>query len=176
MSNSFTNAGLFLINTLFDLYLFVLVARLILAWSRADSFNPITRFILNVTPFIKPLRRVIPTYAGIEFATLAAIILLEVLKLFLLTWLMADFLDFVTLFMLAINNTLKLILNTFFYAIFIQAILSWIQPGYSPLTQILMYITEPLLRPLRRVIPPIGGFDITPIPALIILQLLIILL
>jgi len=73
-------------------------------------------------------------------------------------------------------TTLKLILSTFFYAILFHAILSWIQPGYSPVSQILSQLSSPILRPLQRAIPPVAGFDLTPLFALIILQFAMILL
>ena len=154
-----SNAGLFLVTTLFDLYLLVLVVRLILAYSRANYFNPVTQVIIKLTqPLVAPLRKVIPNYKGIEFATLLLIIVFEIIKILL------------------IRHTLKLILNTFFYAILIQVLLSWIQPGNTPATQLLSQITAPIMRPMHRLVPPIGGMDLSPIPALIILQLLVILL
>jgi YggT family protein len=174
MYESFNNATLFLITTIFNLYLTVLVVRLILAWARADYFNPITRFIVQITnPVIKPLRKAIPTYAGIEYSTLLFIILLEIIKNYLvgLFWMGVPAMSVLLIF--SIRNTITLILSTFFYSILINAILSWINPGYSPLGQVLGQLSEPILRPLRRFIPPIAGFDITPIPALLILQFLI---
>ena len=177
MSGSFTNIGLFLINTVFDLYITLLIVRLILAFSRADYFNPITRFIITVTqPIIAPLRRIIPNRFGIEFSTLIFILALEILKFFLISLLFFSALNIAGLMLFATIDTLKHILNIFFYAILLQAILSWIQTGYSPLSQVLAQLTTPILRPLRRFVPPVGGFDLTPIPALIILQCLLLLL
>jgi len=171
------NAGLFLINTLFDLYLFVLVVRLILAYNRADYFNPLTQVIIKMTqPIVAPLRRLVPNYRGIEFSTLIWIIVFEMIKFILLGLISVGFPTIMGLIVLAIGDALKTILSTFFYAIFLQAILSWFQQAYSPVHQLLNQITAPIMRPLRRIVPPISGFDITPIPALILLQLLIILL
>lgn len=175
--SALTNAGLFLINTLFDLYLFVLVVRLILAYSRADYFNPLTQIVIKVTqPIVAPVRRMVPNYRGIEFSTLIWILALEMIKFLLLGLISVGLPNVVGLAVLAIGDTLKTILSTFFYAIFIQAILSWFQQGYSPVHQLLNQLTAPIMRPLQRVIPTVSGFDITPIPALILLQLSIILL
>src|SRR5580693_7808620 len=81
MYQSLNNTGLFLINSIFDLYLMVLCVRLILAYSRANYFNPITRFVITVTqPIIAPLRRYIPNYHGIEYATLFFILILSIIK------------------------------------------------------------------------------------------------
>ena len=168
-------ALLFLVNTLFDLYLLLLVIRLLLAFAGANYFNPIIQFIIKFTqPLVGPLRRMIPNRYGIEFSTLLIILVIEMVKFFLVGLLSIGMANILGLIVLAVADTLKLILNTYFFAILIQAILSWIQP-YSPANQILAAMTTPIIRPLQRVIPPIGGFDITPIPALIILQLLIIL-
>lgn len=177
MSGSLTNAGLFLVNTLFDLYLFILCIRLLLAWVRADYFNPMTHFVIKLTePVITPLRRIVANRGNLEMSTLSFILFLEIIKFLLISLFFDSMPDFTTLLLLAISSTLKLILSTFFYAILLQAILSWIQPGYSPITQILAQLSSPILRPLQRLVPPVAGFDITAIPALIILQLLIILL
>lgn len=177
MYESFHNAGLFLINTLFNLYLAVLVVRLILAYARADYFNPITRFVINATqPIVKPVRAVLPNYAGIEFSTLVIIIVLEALKNVLISLLASGIPGILPLLIFSVRDTLLLVLNAFFYAIFFHAVLSWIQPGYSPLGQVLQQLSDPVMRPLRRLIPLVGGFDLTPIPALIIIELLIILI
>ena len=77
---------------------------------------------------------------------------------------------------LAFIASIRLLLQTFFYAILLQAIISWFQPGRTPATEVLYHLTSPILIPLQRIIPPISGFDITPIPALLLLQLLLILL
>jgi YggT family protein len=177
MDDSLNTAALFLINTVFDLYLVVLGVRFILAWSGSDYFNPINQVISKLThPIIKILGRIIPTYSQVEYSTLFLMILLQMAKMFLISILLSGFPDFFVLATHAINNTIRLLLNIFFYAIFLQAILTWVQPGPSPLAQVLAQLTAPILRPLQRFIPPMGGMDLTAIPALIILQLLLILL
>lgn len=174
MSN-LNNALLFLVNAIFSLYLCVLMVRLILAFARANYFDPITQVVIKLTqPLIAPLRRFFPTLRGVETATLLVIVVLEIIKITLLSLLTYGMPHVVLLLILACNAAFKLMLNTFFYAILLQAILSWVQPG-SPASQFLDYLTTPIMRPLRRVIPPLGGFDITPIPAMLILQLLMIL-
>lgn len=178
MTTPIQDAGLFLINTVFDLYLLILMIRFILCWARSNYFNPITRFIINCTqPIVAPLRRILPTKSGIEFATLAWILIFASLKFFLVGLVIVGLpkVPF-GLIVLAFASALKLLLNTFFYAIFLQAILSWIQTGPSPIGEILAQVTAPIMRPMRRLVPSIGGIDISPLPALIILQLLLIVL
>lgn len=178
MLGTFNEVGIFLLNSIFDLYLLVLMLRLILCWARSDYFNPITHFIIKCTQFIiSPLRRMLPTYKGIELSTLFLILLLGSLKFFLIGLILVGLpQNIFGIFMLACVDSLKLLLNIFFYAILLQAILSFIQQGYSSLSVILTQITSPILRPIQRLLPVVGGFDLSPIPALILIQVLIILI
>ncbi len=174
MYQSLNNASLFLINSLFDLYLMVLCVRLILAYSRANYFNPITRFIIILTqPVIQPLRRYIPNYHGIEYSTLVFILVLATLKYLIISALFFSVPSMGLLLISAVFSSCKLMLNIFFYAILFGAILSFLTPGETPLSQVLSQLSAPILRPLQRLIPPVGGFDLSPIPALLILQVLI---
>lgn len=176
MIESLNNAGLFLINTLFDLYILLLLVRLLLAYSQANYFNPIVNMIIKLTqPVIRPLRKFLPTLYGIELSTVVAILLFEFLKFIFISVIVIGTPNFAGIILLSCADALKFLLNIFFYGIFIQAILSWIQIGYSPIADVLDKITAPIMRPLRRMIPLVGGFDISPIPALILLQLIIIL-
>lgn len=177
MYQSLNNAGLFLITILFDLYLFVLGGRLLLAWVRADYNNPLTRFIDTLTtPVITRLRRILPNYRNLETSTLVLILFLEIIKLFLVGLLLNIMPDVFNLLLFAILSSIKLILNIFFYVILIYAILSWIQPGYSPVSQMLAQMSSPILRPLQRIVPLIAGIDLTPLIALILLQLIMVFL
>lgn len=176
MPNPIHNATIFLITTLFDLYLFVLMVRVILVHARADYFNPLSQFVVKLTqPIINPLRRILPNVAHFELASIFLILALEVLKFFLISIMVTGVPHITGLLILAIGDAAKILLNTFFYAILFQVLLSWIQPGYSPVGRVLSLITSPIMKPIQRIVPPIGGMDISPIPALIILQLLMIL-
>ncbi|MCS5712612.1 YggT family protein [Candidatus Berkiella aquae] len=172
------NAGSFLIQSLFDIYLFVLLLRFILQYLRVDYYNPLTQFIVKATsPIVVPLRRFIPGLWGIDFATITAIILVTLLKITLITLVSMHKLPGpVGLMVWSVGNISVLTINLFFYAILANVLLSWIAPtAYSPVTIILQRLIEPLMRPARRYIPQIGGFDISPIPVMIALELLIIL-
>jgi YggT family protein len=178
MPTPFETAGLFLVNVIFDLYLLVLMIRLLLCWANANYFNPITHLVLKLTqPIVGPLRRIIPNIRKLETSTLVIILLLEMIKYLLIGLLLFGLpTSFLGLLCLALTDALKVLFDTFFYAILLQAILSWVQMGYSPISQLMMQITAPVIRPFRRLIPPVGGFDLSPIPALILLQLISILL
>jgi YggT family protein len=170
------SATLFLVNALLTLYIFILLVRFLLASVRADWFNPASQFFIKLTqPLVKPLRRIIPNYKSIEFSTLVVAFLLEILK-FTSTFLikgMAFNLPLVLL--LSFADMVTGIINILFYAIIIQAVMSWIQP-YSPVRDFLAKLTAPIMRPLHRIIPPIGGIDVSPVAAMILLQFINILL
>ncbi len=176
MSNTLHDALLFLINTLFDLYLFILVVRIILVYVRSNYFDPITQFVTKLTDFIvKPLRRLIPNIGRFETVTILLIIVIECIKFLIISSVSFGVPSLIGLLLLSIGDALKLVIQSFFYAIILQAILSWVQP-HSPMTQTLNQFTWPIMQPFRRLIPPIGGMDISPIPALIVLQLVNILI
>ncbi len=177
MNQPLSDASLFLIQTVFDLYLVILTVRLILAYRNARYFNPVIQVIIRLTqPLVHPLRRLFPTIHRIESATLVCMFIIALIKFYLIGLLTAGIPKLSGLSIMTVADLLKLILNTFFYAIFIQALLSWVQQSQSPVGDILEQMTTPILRPFRRVIPLLNGFDLSPIPAMIFLQLVLILL
>ena len=176
MSNVLGTALLFLINTIFDLYLFVLMVRIILVYVGANYFDPITRFIIKLTDFIvKPVRRFIPNVKRFELASILILFVLEIFKFLLVLLISFGTLNVLGLLLLALGDILKRLFITFFYAVLVQVILSWLQP-YSPMNRLLYQFIAPVSRPFQRLIPPISGIDITPIFVLILLQLLIIII
>lgn len=174
MFDAMHSGVLFLISTVFDLFIFLLIVRLILVWCGASYFDPFTQFIVKLTDFVvKPLRRVVPNVRRYESASILLIVLLDIIKFFIICSITFGMPNFLGVLIMAGGDVIKNIMQLFFYAIILQAILSWVQPQ-APINRILLQITAPIMRPLRRFIPLINGIDITPIPAMIILQLLII--
>ena len=174
MSGTTLNAFLFLLTSVFDIYLFVLIIRLVLAFSGGHYEHPITQLIVKLTSFIiDPLRRFLPDVKGIETSTIVVILLVEFIKFFLISCITFGFPNLLGVIILSFADAFKLLLQAFFYGIILQAIISFIQPQ-APVLFILNKFTAPILRPFQRFIPPVSGFDISPIPALIVLQLLII--
>lgn len=177
MENSLSTSFYFLISTLFDLAIFVLLLRLILVGVRADFYNPVSQVVNRITQFlIKPLKKIIPNFKFIETSTLLCIFILEILKFGIIGYLFFPHTSIPGLAIIALADMLKTTLNIFFYAILIRAILSWVQASYSPIANVLNQITSPIMRPLQRIIPPIGGLDLSPLAALILLQFLTLLL
>lgn len=164
----------FLVATLFDLYTFVLILRFILQYLGINYYNPFTQFIIKATSsVINPVRRWIPGYKGIDFATLLVIFLFMLTKV-TLSWFIARSLVpfFPGLIILAFGEMIRLTINLYFFAVIIQIISSWIAPmSNSPIIEILNRLTWPLMKPFKRWIPPMGGIDITPIPVIISLKL-----
>lgn len=175
MSDSIRAALLFLVSTIFDLFLFLLFVRVVLAYIGANYFDPVTQIVVRLTDFVvKPVRTVIPNNKGIEISTLLILFAVEILKFLIIGMLSFGFPHILGLLILAVGDMIKLAAQTFFYAILIQAILSWIQP-YSPMNNVLQQFNAPIMRPVQRLIPTINGIDISPIPAMLLLQLMIIL-
>lgn len=166
---------LFLIAIVFNLYLFVLVIRLILAWAQSNYFHPFVQLIVKLTDWlIKPLRRIVPNYGHLETACVVAILGIEMIKFLLLTFLSTGHSSLFGLILLSSADFIKTVLDVFFYAILAQAILSWVQPVAMPFYFFLQQLTAPLMIPLQRKMPMVQGIDFSPLVALILLQLLII--
>jgi len=169
-------AVLFLIETLFGLYLTILAVRFILAYEHANYFNPITRFIITVTQsIVSPVRRILPNIGRLEVSTLFLIFILVIIKLLLIFLIVQQHFTISLFLYIIIREVINLFLKTFFYAILIFSILSWVHIDATPLMQVLSQLSAPVLRPLRKIIPPIAGFDISSLVALILIQVLMIL-
>ncbi|MCC5825766.1 YggT family protein [Alkalimonas sp.] len=171
------NALFFLINTGFNLYLMVVVLRLWLQLARADFYNPFSQFIVKATnPLVLPLRKVIPSLGPLDTATLVLAWLVAVVKMLLLQQLLLGGIAISQALVAGVLILLKESLSLMFWILVIRAILSWFSQGRNPIEQVMHQLTEPLLRPIRRVIPPMGGLDLSVLVALIALQFVQILL
>ncbi len=179
MGNEYiNNAGVFLVQTVFSLVILIVMLRLLLQMMRADFRNPVAEFLVKVTnPMLRPLRRFIPGIAGIDMASVVLLILLQMTELFVVTFIVGQTLPWGSLVILSVAELLGLVLNVFLFSILIQVIISWINPGlHNPVTSLLYSLNEPLLSRARRLIPPISGFDLSPILAMLLLQLMSMLL
>jgi YggT family protein len=172
------NAGVFLVQTLFGLYMGAVLIRFLLAVVRADFYNPVSQFLVKVTnPPLVPLRRVIPSMGGIDVASLVLLLVLQVLELLAVGLITGLSFQPVGLMVLSVAELLALLFQIFFFTILIQVVLSWVSPGgYNPAVALLYSLNEPLLGRARRILPPIHGFDLSPIVVMIGIQLLNILL
>ena len=172
-SNYVSNPIEFLINTVFGLYILTVMLRFILAVVRADFYNPVSQFLVKVTnPPLLPLRKLIPSIGKVDTSSLVLMLVLQMASFGLIALLRSGEISLGALVILSIAELVGLLLNVFLFAIFIQVILSWVNPGtYNPVVSLLYSITEPVLRPCRRLIPPMSGMDLSPLVALIAIQL-----
>lgn len=170
----FTNPLVFLIETLFGLYIAVVVIRFLLQWVRADFYNPISQFVVRVTtPVLRPLRRLIPGYGGLDTASLVLAWGLKAIELALLSLVLGLGRNPLGALLWAIPALVSLFLSLFLFAVLIRVLLSWVNPDpYNPGVALLDRVTEPLMRPARRVLPPIAGVDLSPMLVIIALMLL----
>jgi YggT family protein len=168
----------FIVKTLTQLFLLLLLLRFWLPWLRADFRNPVAQGILRITsPLIVPLRRLLPSIGRLDTATILLAFVVQFLAVVLLLAIMNRMADPFTIAVVSLIELAILSLNLFFFVILIRIILSWVSPNnYNPITALLTTISEPILRPFRRLIPPIGGLDISPIFAIVLLQAVVIFL
>jgi YggT family protein len=168
------NSVYFLIDTVFDLYLMVVILRVWLQLARADFYNPFSQFIVKAThPLVAPMRRVLPSIGSLDTATVVLALLVAATKLIVL-YLIFGGTNFnpVSVFIEACLTVFKEAFSILFWVLIIRAILSWISQGHNPIEMVLHQLTEPMLAPIRRIIPPIGGLDLSIIAAIILLQFL----
>lgn len=173
-SNPLIQIADLLINTVFSIYILAVMLRFILQWARADFHNPLSQLLVKVTnPPLKPLRRIIPGWRGIDFASITLMIILKVVAIALLGLLKGANILTPVVLLLAISELITLAVYLFIGMIFITIILSWLgQSNQNPMVSLLHQVTEPVLRPFRRVIPPLGGLDLSPIAAIVTLQII----
>ena len=174
--NGLSTAAVYVIQTLGSLYLLIVLLRFVLQLVRADFYNPLSQFIVRATsPLLMPLRRVIPGFGGIDLASLVLAILVQLL-LMIVTLALLGFGfggNLLQLLVWSLIGVTSLFLKIFFFALIVSVILSWVAPGsHNPAAQLVHQICEPLLAPIRRFLPNLGGMDISPIFAFIALNLL----
>ena len=169
-------AAIYVLQTLGSLYLLIVLLRFILQLVRADFYNPLSQFIVKATqPLLKPLRKLIPSILGLDTASLVLAILVQLLVMALTLMLMGygvgGFL--LELLVWSLIGVTSLFIKVFFFALIVSVILSWVAPGsYNPGAQLVNQLCEPVLAPFRKLIPNLGGLDISPIFAFIALNLI----
>lgn len=165
-----------LISTLLNLFIWAVVIRFVLALSRADFYNQFSQFIVKITnPIIVPLRRLIPSVGKIDTASIVLALVLIVIKLMLLKLIGINVNDIALLPFETIAEFIRTVIYLYIIALILQMVISWIgNSASSPLTSILYSLTNPILRPIRNVIPTVGVIDFSPMAALLGLNILLI--
>lgn len=172
-STYFSDPIIFLLDTGFSFYILAVVLRFLLQLVGGDFYNPISQFLVKIThPPLRLLRRYIPVAGKVDTSSIVLVIALQMFSDAIILALKGSSFSFATLTLLSVSQLISLVINMFVFAIFARALLSWLAPGTFNATSNLLYsITEPLLVSCRRMIPDIGGIDLSPLIALIGLQL-----
>jgi YggT family protein len=174
------DALIFIFRSLLDLYIICFVLRLLLQWVRADFRNPLSQFILRVTdPLVIPVRRLVPAIGSLDTATLLIAVIIQLIATAILVNVacVGDT-DIIQLVGIALVRLLQLSLRIYLFVVLIYVILSWVAPGgsYNPAANLLASLVEPVLAPVRRLVPTIGGLDLSALFVLIGIQALSMLL
>ncbi|MBC3373459.1 YggT family protein [Pseudomonas sp. SWRI92] len=168
-------AAVYVLQTLGSLYLLIVLMRFVLQLVRANFYNPLCQFIVKATqPLLKPLRRIIPSLFGLDMSSLVLAILIQ-LALMALTLLLTYGTtgNPLQLLIWSLIGVTALFLKIFFFALIISVILSWVAPSsHNPGAELVNQICEPALAPFRRIVPNLGGLDISPILAFMVLKLI----
>ncbi len=165
-------ALIFIISTFAQLFLLILLLRFWLPWLKADFRNPIAQGILRLTsPLVIPVRRIVPPIGRLDSATVVVAFAIQYLTVLIILTLSSIAPAIIPIALTSLVDLVLLSLRLFTFAIFIHIILSWIAPGtYNPATAFISMLVEPVMRPFRSIIRPMGGLDISPIFAIIALQ------
>ena len=177
--NYFAQATIFLVELFFDIFILALILRYLFTIVRIDSLNPLSSLIIKITnPLLKPLRRTIPGYFGIDWSSVLALFLVQGIEIILISLIVNGVTPVIGgLVILTIAHLLRMILYIYLFVILIQVIISWINPhAYNnSIIKIMYQISMPVLRPTRKLIPSSGGLDFSPLIILVIINLLMIL-
>ncbi|NRA52731.1 MAG: YggT family protein [Gammaproteobacteria bacterium] len=171
------NAFSFLIDFVFDTYLMIVLLRVWLQLAKADFYNQLSQFVVKATnPLLAPMRRIIPAIGGLDTAGVVLAIIVAAAKFTALISLGGGSITMATLPILALVLVLKTAGTMVFWVMIIRAILSWVSQGGHPIEHLMAQLSEPLLAPIRRFMPALGGLDLSMIVLFVGLNFLNILL
>ncbi len=169
-----SDIGLMLINAIVGLYLLIVLLRFLFQLVHADFYNPISQFIVKATtPLLRPLRKVIPGYKGIDFASLVLALLVQFVGAFLVLAILGYGFNPINLLLWSVLLVTNLCLKIYFWGLIIQVIASWIAPNnYNPALLLINQLLEPVTTPIRKRLPDMGGIDISPIFVFLLITIL----
>jgi YggT family protein len=175
---NWSGALVYLISTITDLFVTAVLLRLLLQWVKADFYNPLSQFLIKVTnPVLVPARRLVPSIGKLDTASVVIMLLLELIQLVLISLLSKTDYGFQFLLLFALQKLLITLLLTYFVLIIARILISWLAAqSRHPLIPLVYQLTEPVLRPFSKLVPPLGGVDLSPLFALIALRFLLLLL
>ncbi|TYK66372.1 YggT family protein [Colwellia echini] len=169
-------AIIYLLRFVFDALLMILIVRVWLQWVKADFYNPLSQFVVKVSnPLVVPLRRIIPGFGGLDLATLLLAYAVATLKFVSLAALSGQSLG-VFAFYIGLLALFKQAGFLLFIIMIIMAVMSWVVQGYNATLMVLSQLTEPFLNPIRKIIPNMGGLDLSMLVAFLAMNVINILL
>jgi len=173
-----SGALIYLISTITDLYVTAILLRLLLQWVRADFYNPLSQFLIKITnPVLVPARRIIPSFGKLDTASVVIMLLLELAQLVAISLISKTDHGFQFLLLFAMQKLIITLLLTYFVLIIARVLISWIaSQSRHPLIPLIYQLTDPVLIPFSKLVPPLGGVDLSPLFALIALRFLLLLL
>jgi YggT family protein len=168
-----TDPIIFLIDTLFSLYIMAILLRFLLQWCGADFYNPISQFLVKMThPPLRIMRRFVPSIGKIDSSSLVLMLSLQMLADFSILLLKGVSINIGALVILSMTQLISLLLNVLVFSVFSRAILSWMNPGaFYAAVSIVEALSNPILNLCRKMIPNLGGIDLSPLAALLLLQM-----
>jgi len=172
--NAAERSLLLLVTLFFNLAILALMMRFLLQWVKADFYNPVSQTVVKLTdPLLRPLRRIIPGYGGAHVAALTALLLAEILGIVVLGLIYEVGVPHpLQLLLWALLGLISFFLSFYFFAILAMIVLSWLAPGaHNPAVYLLYQLTEPVMGPFRKLIPPLGGLDLSPIFVFVAIQI-----
>ncbi|ANY89870.1 MULTISPECIES: YggT family protein [Pseudomonas] len=172
--NALSGAMIFVVQTLVSLYLVIVLLRFVLQLVKADFYNPLSQFAVRATqPLLKPLRRIIPSIGGLDTSSLLLSVAIQALLMaFVMMFVLYSYSP-LQLVIWAIIGVTSLFLKIFWVAMIVMVIVSWVAPNsHNPAAELAYQISEPVLAPFRKLIPNLGGLDISPIFAFLAIQVI----
>ncbi len=175
MGSTAAQVGLLLVNAVAGFFLFIIVLRFLLQAARADFYNPISQFVIKATnPLLVPVRKLVPGFGGFDIAALVLLVAVELVAI-ILSLLIMDYspLPVTNIAIWAVLGGVGLFLKLYFWGILIMIVASWLAPqSQNPALVLLRQIVEPVMKPIRKMLPDMGGLDISPIIVFLAIQVL----
>lgn len=172
MENALLEAFIYVVRTAFDFFIYIFMLRFLFQLVRADYYNPVIQLIVKLSdPLIRPLRAVVPSVGAVDMASIVALFILAMLEHGIFVWMSGMPGNVVGLFVWSFGALLGVALNVYFFSIIIQAVMSWFPGASLHIAGLLHLLNEPLLGRARRLLPSVSGIDLSPLVALVVLQL-----
>lgn len=172
MGSPIEQGGIFLFQFISGLVIFSLMLRFLMRAAHADWRNPIVNFVAKVTnPLCAPLNKLLPIKGRWDWSAVLTALIIQAAVVVAIGWIVGKNFGITLILISSITEILNQLLDMLFWLIIIQIILSWVSQGYNPNTAIFDDLTRPVLEPLRRIIPPIGGLDLSPMVAIVAIKL-----